>query len=176
MQQLATKRRKLYDNFSATLWIHVRPLSYLLLWCLHHLYLLLQVHYYQKCKSCICLWLYLYLKTDFLCHFQVRNNFGSRRHSEHSMFVALTQKKNTGKYLGYMVGEIIAILRLVSLKPILQALVLTPELLHLKKHQTVAIVLLRSKCRSSFLQLPRFSILWCTLFLLLTWGPLQWTS
>ncbi len=75
------------------------------------------------------------------------------------MFVALTQKKNTGKYLGYMVGEIIAILRLVSLKPILQALVLTPELLHLKKHQTFAIVLLRSKCRSSFLQLPRFSIL-----------------
>ncbi len=83
----------------------------------------------------------------FLCHFQVRN-FGSISYSEHSMPVTLSRNNNTGKGLGFVKlseccvgGEIIAIPRILHLTPILQVLVSTQDILYLKKHQTIVMVL-----------------------------------
>jgi len=74
--------------------------------------------------------------------------FGSTRHSEHSMFKKVSRQHNHGRYLGFvkpsecrMAGEIIACLRLIRLKPTLQAVTTSAEFLALRRHKDLAMVL-----------------------------------
>ncbi len=74
--------------------------------------------------------------------------FGSTRHSEHAMFKKVSRDHNNGRYLGFvkpsecrMAGEIIACLRLIRLKPTLQAVTTSAEFLTLKRHRDLAMVL-----------------------------------
>ena len=78
----------------------------------------------------------------------MRNVFGSTCHSEHSMFKKVSKQHNQGQYLGFvkpsecqMAGEIIACLRLIRLKPTLQAVITLAEYLTLKRHRDLAMVL-----------------------------------
>ncbi len=78
----------------------------------------------------------------------MRNVLGSTCHTKHSMFNKILREHNNGQYLKFvkpsecwMIGEIIACLHLVWLKPTLQAVTTSTEFLTLKQHREFAMVL-----------------------------------